>query len=162
MATAEKTWRGSELSVVKNEMPEKQDVDRLLELAEKTKEKCERLQQRIRHLSFWQVGVAATYSCLGLSLVVKNYSNLPSISEMIAFGSFAVLAFIFIVFYTLGGEKRQCERVLGVEKLALEETVGLIREVEPLISQKEGWSLLKRAEFRIRISKFGIGTQTLL
>jgi hypothetical protein len=151
MATAEKTWRGEELSVVKSELPEKRNVDGLLEFAEKSQERCERVQQRIRRLQTLQIGILAT-GVIG--------SEWIRTSGIIRSGIYIIM-FIAIVLW-LEIVRQQQKKRLNAEKLVLEEMVNLIREVEPLVSQKEGWSLLERAEFRIRLSRFGIGTQTLL
>lgn len=39
---------------------------------------------------------------------------------------------------------------------SLREVVELLREIEPTVAQRLNWSVLKRAEFRIRLSRFEI------
>ena len=42
------------------------------------------------------------------------------------------------------------------EKTSLSEVIQLLREIHVNIAEKEDWSILKRAEFRIRLSRFDL------
>lgn len=65
----------------------------------------------------------------------------------------AILTFILflIEFYI-----RKIKPHIVSEKFALREVLQLLREVHGTIAEREDWSILKRAEFRIRLSRFDL------
>lgn len=54
---------------------------------------------------------------------------------------------------------RPAETRLERDKRALSEIVKLLRETEEVISIQEMWSPFEQAQLRIRLSRFGAGTE---
>jgi hypothetical protein len=72
-------------------------------------------------------------------------------SFIMLFVVFSTLILLFLEFYI-----RKTKPLNLPDKLALKEVLQLLREVHGTIAEREDWSILKRAEFRIRLSRFDL------
>lgn len=130
------------------------DLERILVLAEEMQEKCLRYSQRIelyRGLEFVFIGGGTTVAIwLSLRGTISFSNNLP-------FLAIAIIPLIYaaVLEYLVGKMKR---RTLP-DRIALADLVELLRETESALGEAENWSTLDRAQFRIRLSRFGIGRE---
>lgn len=62
----------------------------------------------------------------------------------------------FLALILLEFEIRKIKKQTLPDRLALKEVLQLLREVHGTIAEREDWSVLKRAEFRIRLSRFDL------
>lgn len=54
------------------------------------------------------------------------------------------------------------DKKLLPEKLALKEVLQLLREIQNIVAEDERWSMMQRAEFRIRLSRFNLEEKSSL
>ncbi|HEY0048017.1 MAG TPA: hypothetical protein VGB68_01940, partial [Pyrinomonadaceae bacterium] len=59
---------------------------------------------------------------------------------------------LFISFFLISSYKKK----ISPEKTALSEVLQLLRETSNIIAKQENWSVLSRAEFNIRLSRFNL------
>jgi hypothetical protein len=131
----------------------RKEIDGLLKLAEELQEKCDLVSRRIEQARFFQVGcVAISLSSIGAGLWVNMSIN--SFSRSLLAGTILIS-----ILYAVASEYliRRIKRRSEPDKAALAEVVELLRETGNGIAEAENWSALDRAEFRIRLSRFGIG-----
>lgn len=134
----------------------KEDLENLLKLAEELDEKCSKAISNIRKVRILQV-IAVI-----IPLIILNrnmfflFTDLSLIEKL---GVIAINLFIFLfsifLFQTLfiNDFKKQ----FSADKRALTEVLQLLRETSNSIAEQENWSVLSRAEFRIRLSRFDLG-----
>jgi hypothetical protein len=135
-----------------------QEVEKLLTLAEGLEQRCESWERQIT----WML--AATVALLGLAFPVVVRLVVPRtegggtvlvqvVSGVITGGS-AALMFIFALQVVL-----RMKRHLRRDQRALYEIVGMLREIESALAQRNQLSALERAEIRIRLARFDIGPE---
>lgn len=137
----------------------RKDLEGLLKLAEELQEKYEYASRRISSARLAQV--ASTFIVL-LIFTWNSYKYLAFFDPARKFFSIFIIItsliilvtnILFYEFRLIQPTKLRMQRDVS----ALAEVVELLRETESVITKAEGWSALERAEFRIRLSRFGIG-----
>lgn len=66
------------------------------------------------------------------------------------------LIFLFMALFVSAYFMSKYKKTISPEKTSLSEILQLLREVHGTIAEREDWSILKRAEFRIRLSRFDL------
>jgi len=128
----------------------KKDLEKLLSLAEDLKEKCDKTKNRITTYRILQITFVIVFMFWTFAGVFYSSSE-PKYLVMLGISS-SVLA-IFAPQYILINDARK--KYLG-DKSALSEVLQLLRETSNVIAEQEKWSVLSRAEFRIRLSRFNL------
>jgi len=129
----------------------KEDLEKLLNLAEDLKEKCDKTKNRIIDYKILQTAFAIVFmlwTSWGLF-----YLSLKPTYLVIIIGLFFCISAVFAFQHILINGARK--KYLG-DKSALSEVLQLLRETSNVISEQEKWSVLSRAEFRIRLSRFNL------
>ncbi len=130
-----------------------EDLESLLKLAEGLKEKIDKnfrgnLIGTLRWLQLFAL------FALAASLISQGFSEI-SLSSIPLGRQFLIFIYFFALFIA-EVEIRRIKRELAPDKFALKEVLQLLREVHGTIAEREDWSILKRAEFRIRLSRFDL------
>ncbi len=131
-----------------------EDLESLLKLAEELKEKVED-ESKLKQLRFFRIVQIGAF----LILPYYVYSTITSFGVQTTFEKGVDLLFIGFLIGTITGTEatlRIIKKSIIPEKLALREVLQLLREVHGTIAEREDWSILKRAEFRIRLSRFDL------
>ncbi len=133
----------------------KEDLENLLKLAEELKEKSDKAKNRIRTGRVLQV-ISATvliiWTFYGSFILFKDASD-NNKYIVILVGLFTVVLVIELCQFTLINAVR---KQYLADRLALSEVLQLLRETSNVIAEQEDWSVLSRAEFRIRLSRFNL------
>ena len=129
----------------------KKDLEKLLSLAEDLKEKCDKTKNRITYYRILQITFVITFMLWTFWVLFYNLTENKYL-VVIAGLSGSILA-IFSFQYVLINDDRK--KYLG-DKSALSEVLQLLRETSNVIAEQEKWSVLSRAEFRIRLSRFNL------
>ncbi len=139
-----------------------EDLESLLKLAEELREKIEnpRIFQQILLFRIMQ-GLAGSLLLFDFySLFFKGFSIFKSLTVGASDFSILFTSMLYIIlFFILGFFEtliRDIRKDSIPNKLALKEVLQLLREVHGTIAEREDWSILKRAEFRIRLSRFDL------
>lgn len=144
------TERGREPSV--------EDFEKLLELAEDLQKERDRERKALDSSTQRTLIVVCILALLaaGFLYVFSTDSVLPPWTQAAYVALFfASVATAGIVLAREFGRRRSVLRDLRASERALYETVGLLRETEHAFS--DDWSVLQKARFRIRLSRFAIG-----
>lgn len=151
--------KNSEAEQIK--LSSEEDLESLLKLAEELKEKIERAKKNIVIILLRIIqGISLLgfiYSVVMTYLILKSFT----IPESDKFGLIGII--IFSVITPFAAQiliKKEKEKTVP-DKLALKEVLQLLREVHGTIAEREDWSILKRAEFRIRLSRFNLNEEKL-
>ena len=132
-----------------------EDLESLLKLAEELKEKINNPESRMRKLRFYQIWITFLVILFVITTRFDTYSSTPnSYYYSSSFLFFVIVTFAGILVYEFLIQKTR-QQILS-DKLALKEVLQLLREVHGTIAEREDWSILKRAEFRIRLSRFDL------
>lgn len=129
----------------------KEDLEKLLNLAEDLKEKCDKTKNRITNYRIIQITFAIAFMLWTFWAVFYSSTELKYLVVII--GLFSSMSAIFAFQYVLINDARK--KYLG-DKSALSEVLQLLRETSNVIAEQEKWSVLSRAEFRIRLSRFNL------
>jgi hypothetical protein len=142
MATANEKTSGSSNSQTSRE------VDKLLRLAEGLQEKCEQYERRLWIVLFGAIGLIS--GCLAFGSYMSSLSDRNYGWWGFALGNTAgVLSGLYFFQY-------RTRRLIRREGRALHSIVNMLRELESGFAEKNEWSVLERAEFCIRLSRFDI------
>jgi uncharacterized membrane protein len=155
MATVEHVSR-SENRLTENGYAEAQ---RLLKMAEDLEMKCQNWERQIAG----RIMMTATVSCLLLVLVVIFWGLAPlspAISESGTLSIFAILTVVSVagLVYLTRQRLSRMNYHLQRDQRAMYEIVGMLREIESAIAERDNLTALERAGFRIRLSRFDIGS----
>lgn len=137
------------------------ELEKLLSLAEELYEKCEWRNRAIDRYRLYQLSFLVIGMLIAAWGISRSYFTQPSPGPGPSYRDFIFLFEFAVVAYALAFEyliRRAKYRVMP-DVVALSELVELIRETESVIAESEHWSTLERAQFRIRLSRFGIGPQ---
>ncbi len=131
-----------------------EDLESLLKLAEDLKEKVDKKESNY----FYFIIVWRSYQilCILFTIIIYLFFNTQ---HLLFFNTQpAVIFAIFVIPFILFAEYRiKINKGKSLpDKLALKEVLQLLREVHGTIAEREDWSILKRAEFRIRLSRFDL------
>ncbi len=128
----------------------RREIDRLLDLAEQVESRAESLNQRI--YIFYVVSLA--YLVGGGYFAYYFANKVTDKAEWLL----PVATLVGVVFVAIGVFPllNRLQRRRRAELRALDEVLSLLRETESALAKEQGWSTLERAEFRIRLSRFGI------
>lgn len=137
----------------------KEDLESLLELAEKLKDRCDLIEREIERLK----SLRFTLKIAGVILLIISITSIFYLlfGDLYQKITLVILSFIAWILFTVVTKKSSRElmhlqKVISPEKFALREVLQLLRETSNLIADKENWSVLARAEFRIRLSRFNL------
>jgi len=132
------------------------EIEKILSLAEELQEKNERYSTRIsmfRVVELTTIFLGITISLLFFKVNefdIVNFYGLLSVLVSI----FIILAsFIYTIEYII---VRNYIKRRRRDSRALYEIVEMLRELGEFQGKNEGWSELDRAQYRIRLSRFGI------
>lgn len=158
----------------KIKLSSEKDLESFLKLAEELKEKVDSFNLEIK---MYRRRIFFSYLILVVILFGSPFVGYTAYSQFIEYSSqlsdvsynillyswklfFIILisSIFFSVLWNLSGNKKisDLEERIGSDKLALREVLQLLREVHSTIADREDWSILKRAEFRIRLSRFDL------
>ena len=144
----------------------KDDLENLLKLAEELKDKCdwgEKEIEEIKRRTFSKiiVTVSGAFIYFIVAFAALNYYS----SESLKFDKTYPLYYIgagislfcgFYPVYITSKKIRHIQKKTFSDRFALKEVLQLLRETSSLIAEQEDWSVLSRAEFRIRLSRFNL------
>lgn len=130
------------------------DLERILALAEDLQDKSRFYSQRIEMYRAAQIILGGGGIFLLSWLTVRGALNPLGTSQL-----YLIMIMISLFAYAVALEYliRKLKRRTLPDRLALAELVELLRETESALGERENWSTLDRAQFRIRLSRFGIG-----
>jgi len=145
----------------------KEDLENLLKLAEELKDKCDRAEEEIEEIKRKTITrilvtvLAAFIYSIGIFTFINHYpldsSKVNSIYSLFygAVSAFSLVS-IFYPVYIISKKVRHLHKKTFSDRFALKEVLQLLRETSSLIAEQENWSVLSRAEFRIRLSRFNL------
>ncbi len=149
------------MSLVEHQFEEKQernplsrDAEKLLELAEKLQDRCEGFDRRIFFTSVFGTFVTIGVAGVGIFLLLFD-SPEPRIAML-----FSVLLFLYsaMLFATCIILRNMSLILYRREKRALQSIVDMLREIDQAITHDGEMSAIERAEFKIRLARFDIGS----
>lgn len=141
-----------------------EELEQLLDLAERLKGQCEghiARRERLRFLQFAAIGMMVSclsmFSILAASLERSGRNVMFEFVVLITGAVSSMMCFVYAHFYVLKSMSRN-SRWFRSDSMALKDVLRLLREAEglPLASH---WSALDRARFRIQLSRFSIGDE---
>jgi hypothetical protein len=131
------------------------DADKLLHLAEELQERYEGEKRRAEMYAM----VIATAGAVMIGGIAVGVTSIP----LELFGSVGLIVAVCSSLYLLllvlftGWRINRISLRVDRERRALHTVVDMLRELESAIAEEKGYTALQRAEFRIRLSRFGIG-----
>jgi hypothetical protein len=128
-----------------------EDLESLLKLAEDLKEKIDDSKQ-IKFFRLVQIVAVFILPYYFYLTIIKFSDNIHSVSII----ELMVIGFLLGTLTGTESTIRKIKKSIIPNKLALKEVLQLLREVHGTIAEREDWSILKRAEFRIRLSRFDL------
>ena len=141
---------------VEKEVPQRirMEIDKLLKMAEELQAKCEELDRN------WFFNGIQGVTLIVLALTASIYfiftyslgSNYPILVPSIA------VSYLSIVVTFCYLSQSRLSRSYSRDRSALLSIVDLLREVLPALTDSAKLSVLERAEIRIRLGRFNIGT----
>jgi uncharacterized membrane protein YhaH (DUF805 family) len=157
MAIDSESITHNKLSDISSSNSWRKDIDGLLMLAEQLKDKCDYANRRIEQYRLFQIVlIALSVTIIFYSLWLGNMiSNDPEVKGVIG----AVIISLFIYTGALEVLIRRMKQRMIPDMVALSDVIELLRETEGVIAQADNWSALDRAEFKIRLSRFGISNR---
>jgi len=129
---------------------DRRESDRLLELAEHQLERVARVRRRLFVL--WVLVVHAVPTILIVTWRAVTARVLES-SVLYSALTTIVAVLMILVAYLL----RETLDSRRVEESVLNEALSLVQESEKYFADKEQWTLLERAEFRLRLRRLPVG-----
>lgn len=150
----------------------REDVDSLFDLAENQRGRIREGKKEIliAWIMFLTQSVGLIFCAFLTVAIIFRLLSLPSLglsSEFFGNRWFGYLFFFVSIFSSILFASRvfYCLKEVSLLKKqlrhsvrSLAEVIEILREVEPAISEEEGWSTLKKAEFRIRLSEYDIAS----
>ena len=143
----------SETSPERRDEKEVKEIDKLLELAEDHQKSCDESERRM--YTHWFMTLGATSVVIAFSFFVSQFIHDPMWKPqiVIVFGfMYSAMLIGFTAYLSLRTRKN-----FHRDARALYSIVDMLREIEGPAAQKAHMSTLERAQFRIRLSRFGIG-----
>lgn len=114
--------------------------------------RCARIERR-QYLLLFILGINALLMVATLRLIFRFDPLSPIVGTGIPVALFLLVGFGFVrgiaAWHTGVDELKRSKRMLG-------EVSRIFREIEPVIAAEEGWSVVKKAEFRLRLAECGV------
>ena len=134
----------------------REEIERLLSLAEQLEEKRNLSANReavvqIINTFAWLITLAFT-----ILFLAHNIKSPNAIPDYVKFGMWVLPTLALSWYVTLRTWRNRVSMQAFRDQIAMEDIVELLREFQPLIAQRDGWSALDKAAFRIRIKRFDI------
>ncbi len=135
-----------------------EDLESILKLAEDLKEKVIKMNKAVLLSKYYKLVCLLAFVLSIIFIFLERSSSSDSAFEAFSNTSFKLsIVFAFLICFIIAEVFSQTKKKeLSTEKLALKEVLQLLREVHGTIAEREDWSILKRAEFRIRLSRFDL------
>lgn len=144
-----------------------EDLESLLKLAEELKDKIENPIKFLQILLFRIIQGLSIFILLFDFYLFFSQGKFPLMRMFEPTNSFPNYSYSIIIFIMIYSvliitpmfceiNIRKIRKDSLPNKLALKEVLQLLREVHGTIAEREDWSILKRAEFRIRLSRFDL------
>lgn len=128
------------------------EVAELLRMAEDLRDRLDGLQRRISLYRMTELLVVLMVLGFGVVAAANWSASTVAAAGIVAtFGCAGVY-----VLLGEGGLLRTLARRRDEEARALSQIVAILRETEAALAEQQDWSTLDRAQFRIRLSRFGI------
>jgi hypothetical protein len=144
----------SETSPERRDEKEVKEIDKLLELAEDLQKSCDESERRM--YTRWFMTLGATSVVIAISFFLSQFMHdpmwKPQIVIVVGF-MYSAMLIGFTAYLSLRTRKN-----FHRDARALYSIVDMLREIEGPAAEKAHMSTLERAQFRIRLSRFGIGT----
>jgi len=143
----------------------KEDLEKLLRLAEELKDKVEYVEKDIENIKRRMpyrllIYVMVSIGYIFILSLVTNFSfqelEFQKNFLLIPLSIVVVMFAIFTPFYFTSYTIKHLYRKAIPDRAALKEVLQLLRETSNIIAEQEKWSVLSRAEFRIRLSRFNL------
>ena len=132
----------------------KEDVDRLVKLAEELKAHIEQAELKLDQNRVQQGAMLAMAFGIAFLLYTRNRTDTVFVA---IFGVMLLMAVVFVVVAQVYASRLR--QKVKPERFALQQVVQMLREVEGNLARDYNWSLLEQVEFRIRLSRFDIGKE---
>ena len=129
--------------------PQSAEVQKLLELAEKLQDRCNRGSRNTQLV----IALAILIAAGALMSTAVAWHDLGTLLFPLLIAGFAVAA----IFYLYIAALRPLQVSGKHDRRALNEVVRILRESVPPVIRKQNWSMLQIADFKIRLSRFDIG-----
>jgi hypothetical protein len=130
-------------------------LDRLLKMAEDLQEKGDYFVIRrtrflmINFAGFIVAAMACVFAATNYSLEIQSFAAFASVLMLMFFFCLNIVLMKTMMYRMNRQEKR--------DRKALFSIVDMLREIEPIIAEKEELSALERAEIRIRLARLDVG-----
>lgn len=134
------------------------ELDKLLTMAEELQDKCDRHFAR-RTTLYMMIATGAIGATAGLVYLITsikwngNWGDTPITALLGGLGALYGAMFSYITY----NQRTRLFRQLYRDRKALLAVVDMLREIEPIIADKEEMSTLERAEIRIRLARLDVG-----
>jgi hypothetical protein len=149
----------------------KEDLESLLKLAEDLKDKCDFAESEIEQiknrflittglifLTISSIGVLATLYARSIYPYVEEQQSSTVIGVIVTISLSLIIVLAASSLYSR--KIKTLRKKITLDKLALKEVLQLLRETSNVTADNENWSILSRAEFRIRLSRFNLEDST--
>lgn len=154
--------RENEDIVFNTKFSHKEDLDNLLKLAEELKEKIDNTEITINEIRKKFLVLFAISLVVGITYIlflneIKNYL-IHGLNDTIIYtlNTFILLLVFLVPIYYTFQRINYFRKKSHPDRVALVEVLQLLRETSNIIAEQEDWSVLSRAEFRIRLSRFNL------
>lgn len=143
----------------------KEDLESLLKLAEELKDKIDFAEKYIEARKSLLLTVTIVALSFSFILFVITYYYYPESNanqsvfppKPFLYGMLIGIIVSLVYYITHSIRKIQFLNKKSIpDKMALKEVLHLLRETSIITADKENWSVLARAEFRIRLSRFNL------
>lgn len=135
----------------------KEDLENLLKLAEELKEKCDYTKNKIKKFRYLQIAFLLGSVYLFTAPVYFGYFAFFDEYKSVIITIFTIASIIgFVDILLFNSICKDYKAIYLSDKIALTEVLQLLRETSDIIAELEDWSVLSRAEFRIRLSRFNL------
>ena len=143
---------------MKDELATKEgEFEKILSLAEELQENCDRYSSRISINRMIEL-IIIVFSITMILIFSFRYKELGiTLSDLLFVDPFALILCVLFLYTNEYIIVRNYIKKRRRDSRALYEIVEMLRELGEFQGVKEGWSELDRAQYRIRLSRFGIG-----
>ena len=130
------------------------ETNRILTVAEELQDKCDRYTNRIYIMRMIEV-TAVLFGIVGFLIFLFHSEGSSGMLLTLITPIFVMLIFYALIIEFSFVRKYSKQRYRDAR--ALNEVVGILREIGDIMADQEKWPELDRVEYRIRLSRFGIG-----